>query len=113
MPSHRIEKVSALLKRELSSLINQDFVEDFGLVTVYDIELSADFREAKVFVTIFDQTEEELILKKLADKALNYQHILGRKLKMKFTPRLTFKINHFQEKIDRIDELLKDIDHGA
>lgn len=78
-----------------------------------DIEVTADFKDAKIFITIFDQSKEEDIIAALTEKTLPYQRILGRKMKMKFTPRLTFKIDHSQDKINRVDELLKEIDHGA
>ena len=111
MPTHRIEKMSALLKREISQLINLDFAEEGGLITVCDIKLSADFKQAVVYITIFNKDNEAEILSSLGDKKNDYQHILGRKLKIKFSPRLTFKIDHSQEKIDQVDKLLKEIDH--
>jgi len=113
MSSHRIEKVSALLKREISKLINYDFAEEFGLITVSDIKVTADFKEAVVYLSIFEQNKEMDILDNISKKSFEYQHQLGRKLKMKFTPKLSFKIDHFQEEIDKVDKLLKEIDHGS
>lgn len=113
MPSYRIQKVSAQLMREISKLVNADFSENYGLITVSDIDLTADFKDAKVYLTIFNENKEEEILKRLGYNALEYQRDLGRKLKMKFTPHLIFKIDHGQDKIDHIDKLLKEIDHGS
>lgn len=113
MSTRRIEKVSALLKRELSAAINQDLSEKFGLISVMDIEITPDFRDAKVYLSVFETDAKEKIIKELEKKTKIYQRLLGDKLRMKFTPHLIFKTDEYQEKIDRVDELLKDIDHGA
>ncbi|AKM82747.1 TPA: 30S ribosome-binding factor RbfA [Candidatus Berkelbacteria bacterium] len=113
MSTRRVEKVSALLKRELSELIRNDLSEQFGLITIMDIDITPDFKDAKVYISIFNTEEEDKILKTLEGKTRAYQKVLGDKLRMKFTPHLTFKTDNYQEKVDRVDELLKEIDHGS
>lgn len=113
MSTRRVEKVSALLKRELSEAIRNDFSETYGLISVMDIDITSDFKSAKVYVSVFNNDDKDKILKELAAKTNSYQRLLGDKLKMRSTPRLTFKTDEYQKKVDRVDELLKDVDHGA
>lgn len=113
MSVRRIEKVSALLQREVSQILNNDFAENYGLITITDIEVTADFKEAKIFVSLLDQDSEAKFIKEIGKKASGYQRLLGRKLKMRYTPKLSFIIDRYQEKVDRVDEILKDIDHGS
>lgn len=113
MPTHRVEKVSAQLMREISQLINTDFSENYGLITVGDIYVTSDFKDAKVYISVLDEKKEKEILEKICKKSSQYQHSLGRKLKMRSTPRLNFSIDNSRDKINHIDKLLREVNHGA
>lgn len=113
MKERRLAKISTLLKHELSSLINNDFGEDYGLISVMDVIVSSDFESAKVYISLFDESLTEKLLKSLKAKIPFYQRVLADKLKMRSTPKLTFKTDFYQEKLDRVDELLKETNHGA
>lgn len=113
MSTRRVEEVSAQLKREVSMLINETLAEKYGLVTLTDLDVSPDFKNAKAYISVFDKENEDGVLKDLENEARNYQRILGRKLRMKFTPRITFTLDNMQENIDKVDGLLKEIDHGS
>jgi len=113
MKERRLAKISALLQRELSTLVNNDFSEDFGLISVTDVIVAADFESAKIYISLFDETSAKKILSLLKTKIPAYQRILADKLKMRSTPKLTFQTDFYQEKLDRVDELLKETTHGA
>lgn len=113
MKERRLAKISSLLRQELSTLINNDFGENFGLISVMDVFVSADFESAQVYISIFDESSVEKILKLLKSKTYIYQRILADKLKMRSTPKLVFKTDAYREKLDRVDELLKETHHGA
>ena len=107
--TRRVQKVAELLKQQLAEMTKETLPEDLGMVTVTDVDVSADLKKATVFISCLDKTCESDVFKKLELKAKEYQHILGRKLKMKFTPKLAFKIDAGLEKIGRIEEILNDI----
>ena len=113
MLSHRKEKVSSILKREISELIRKNLAEKYGLVTLTDIDLTNDFREAKVYIIVHQIKDEHEVLLLLFNKNIEFQRILGKKLKMKFTPRLNFIIDKNLEKIEKIDRLLEEINNGS
>lgn len=113
MSSIRQEKVTALLKRELSPLVNNAVPYDAGLVTVTDIFVTPDLKEARVVISVFNTDKEKQVLKAINTEIPSMQGYLGRKLKMKFTPRLYFKADNYQNEVNKVDELLENIDHGA
>lgn len=113
MVSHRLQKFSALLKKELSFLIEQDFSESLGMISIPDIQVSPDLKFAKVYLSFLNQGDEEKSLKKVNSKSYGYQKLLGRKLKMRNTPKLVFLLDTGQEKVDKIDSLLKEIDYES
>lgn len=109
MKTRRVEEVSALLKREISKYIYETLAEEYGMVTLTDIEVTADFKEAKAYISVYENENEEDVLKELEEAAPKYQHDLGKKLHMKFTPKITFVPDKMQEKIDKVDKLLQEI----
>jgi len=111
--SRRIQRVAALLKREVSVLINDNIPGEMGIVSVTDVDVTSDLKKAKVYVSFLDQSKEEEILAILDQKTADFQRILGQKLTMKFTPKILFLVDNYQEKIDRVDKLLKEIKHGT
>ena len=113
MKERRLAKISTLLKHELSTLINNDFGEDYGLISVMDVIVSPDFESSKVYISLFNDKATEKLLKALKVKIPFYQRFLADKLKMRSTPKLSFKTDFYQEKLDRVDELLKETTHGV
>lgn len=113
MKERRLAKISTLLKHELSTLINNDFGEDYGLISVMDVIVSSDFESARIYISLFDENSTAKLLKALKVKIPFYQRILADKLKMRSTPRLTYETDFYQEKLDRVDKLLKETNHGS
>jgi len=101
------------LKREISQLMHETLAENFGLVTLTDIRVAPDFKEATCYITVFDKANEKRVLVELEEKALEYQKFLGRKLRMKFTPKISFKIDNYNEEIDKVEKLLKEVDKNG
>ena len=113
MKERRLAKISNLLKHELSILVNNDFGENYGLISVMDVTLASDFESAKVYISLFNDELIEKLLNALKTKVSTYQRVLADKLKMRSTPKLTFEIDSYRDKLDRVDELLKENCHGA
>ncbi len=113
MTGYRKEKIAALFRREISELIRQNITEKYGLVTLTDIEVKSDLKDAKIFISVHLQQYEDDVLAILASKGVEFQRILGRKLKIKFSPRLHFVADKNLEKIEQIDKILQEIDHGS
>lgn len=109
MSTRRVQKVSELLAQQISILILENIPEDLGLVTVTAVNTNADLKDASVFVSCLDKSSNQAVLKLLLDKAKEFQHVLGRRLSMKFTPRLHFLLDESQEEVNRVEELLEKI----
>lgn len=108
--SRRIQRVNELLKQEVSNLILRelDFSKD-TMVTVTGVETSPDLRQAKVKMSIMPFLKAEKILKVLNSQIFNLQKSLNQKLKMKIVPKIKFELDESEEKISRVEQLLKKI----
>jgi len=107
--SIRVQRVEELLRKQLSELISEKIGGEYGLVTITSIIATADFKLADVYFSIIPEEQAEIFMKILEKERSGFQHILGKRLKMKFTPKLIFHLDQSKDKIDQVDELLKEI----
>jgi ribosome-binding factor A len=110
--SQRIQRVNELIKQQISQLLLKEI--DFGdiLVTVTDVDTSADLRQAKVKIIILPNEKSEEVLKIIKRKIFYLQQILNKKLNFKTVPKIIFEIDRTEEKAQRIEELLNKIKKG-
>ena len=108
--SRRIEKVAALIRREISELlINgiRDARVHQGMVTITDVEVSGDLQHCKIFVSIFgEETSREEILSGLRASTGFVRGELGRRLKMRRSPEVVFYLDRGIEKGTSVLNLL-------
>ena len=110
MPGRRPERLAEQIKEEISLIIAGE-VEDprVGFVTVTDAKLSADLRNAKIYVSVLG-TEDEVkgSLAALKHAAGFIRHQLGSVLRMKRTPELHFVYDDIELTAARIEEILNE-----
>jgi len=108
--SHRIERVNALIRREISELI-QHHLRDPRLaefVAVTDVDTTADLKHAKVFVSsIGGQQDEARVIKVLNAATGHLRTELAKKMRLRHTPELSF---HWDNSIERGDRILRLLD---
>lgn len=105
----RVEQVAEVCQHELAGLIYKDLDNNYGLVTLTNFEVTSDFKDAKAYISCFDQTYQDKVLKLLNQLALKYQHILGRSLKMKFTPKIKFLPETGLDNVTKVEQLLNKV----
>lgn len=113
MKSRRISRVNSLLKEVLSEVIRNDFRkhgEITNLLTVLDVETTADLYHAKVYISIIGSEAVKKQTIEMLNHAKGYLAVLAsKKVKLRFFPELTFYLDDGVEKQMRIEELLKEI----
>lgn len=109
MPTHRKEKVSSQIQREISNIILKYFSETNIYITVTDVQVTADFKEAKIFISVFQKNKQDEILEKLEKNKIEIRRLLGQRIKLKFLPHLNFVIDTGIEKIQKVEKLLMEI----
>ncbi len=111
MTSRRQRQVAELLHQEISQLIQYRTQDPrLGFVTVTDVEVSPDLSYAKVYVTVLgDETDVQSTLAGLESATGYFRHELGQSLKLRYVPKLVFKIDTSLEHGMQIDSLLDSI----
>ncbi|MBL7017034.1 MAG: 30S ribosome-binding factor RbfA [Kiritimatiellales bacterium] len=114
MASGRIIRVNELLKREIAGDITRLFSNsefDTGAITVTRVATAPDLRDAIVHVSIFGHEEERTeMIRFLNRHRKEVQARMSKNVKIKYTPRLHFKLDTSIESGDRVLGILSELD---
>jgi ribosome-binding factor A len=109
--SRRVERVAALIRREVSELLISGIKDErvqHGMVSVTSVEVAGDLQHCKIFVSIFGSAEDrEVAMAGLQAAAVYVKGELGRRLKMRRTPEVTFVLDRGLEKGNTVLGLLQ------
>ena len=106
----RSVRVGDQMKQEIADILMRKIKDPrIGFVTVTDVELSDDLRNAKVFVSIYGGDKEETF-KGLKSAAPFIRSELGRRMTMRCLPEILFRYDSTVEQGAHIMELLHEIE---
>lgn len=111
MRGKRKDRVGHLMQMELSQLILFKIKDPrLGFVTITHVDVTPDLRSACVFFSVMGNQEAKKTSRFVLEKAAGFlQKEIGHNLKLRYTPKLVFRLD---ESIDRgieIDEILHEI----
>ncbi len=110
--SKRLLRVNELIQQEVSKLFSKEIeVPEGSLVTVAKAETTRNLKSAKVWVSIFPFEKRKKILKILKKNQGKIQFLLNRKLSMYPLPRIDFKIDDTEERANKVEEILNNLDN--
>lgn len=109
-PSQRQLRAGELLRHALAEIFQREGFRDEHLrgvsITISEVRPSPDLRQATVFCLPLGGRDKEQILPALNRAAPQVRGYLGRKIEMKFTPQLHFRLDTSFDDAQRIDALL-------
>ncbi len=108
---YRRLRLQDFFREEISSIIQQEIKDPgFGFITILDVKMTEDLKYAKVLYSVYGSEEEKKKTAEALRRAKGYiKHVLGKRVKLKFMPEITFVLDTEQERMQRIDELLKKV----
>jgi ribosome-binding factor A len=110
LPYKRSERVADLVREEVADLIMYKLKDPrIGFVTVTGVEMTADLKLARVFVSVMKEEEREVTLDILNSSKNFIRSNLSKRLRMKFIPAIEFRLDTSIEYGFKIDRLLKEI----
>jgi ribosome-binding factor A len=96
----------------LSEILTRQLVHDDTLsahtVSVTEVRMSPDLRQARAYVKPLLGGDEEAVLKALRQNTAFLQREVAQRLGLKFAPRLRFTADESFDEADRIERLLSD-----
>ncbi len=115
MSSHRRLRVRELLKRQIGEVVRRELpVEQAGLITVNDVDVGGDFRQATVFVGVLGSAEQQrTALSLLQRHRARIQALVAKSVILKYTPQLRFVIDDSVVRGNRVLDIIADLERSS
>ena len=110
----RSARLNEVLKEEIADILRKKLKDPrIGFVTVTGVKASPDLRHADIFVSVLGTEEEkESAYKSLKGATGFIRSELGKRLRIKFLPEISFVIDESIDEGIRISKLIKRIHEG-
>ena len=112
-PGRRVERVAALIRRELSELLINGIRDERvhqGMVSITTVEVSGDLQHCKIFVSVLAEDEARKEVMDGLQAASGYlKGELGRRLQMRRAPEVVFHLDRGLEKGTSVLHLLGEL----
>ena len=109
---HRARRVADLIRVELARLLREEVRDPrIGFVTLTDIDVSADLRHARVYVSVLQQDTEDAIAA-LTRATPFLRRGLAHSVDLRFTPELRFLRDPAVDAGARVEGILDQIHDG-
>ncbi|MGF1678342.1 MAG: ribosome-binding factor A [Candidatus Methylacidiphilales bacterium] len=111
MSGRRHQRVCELLRAELSRLMSREKTLEGTLLTIVDVTLSPDFKQATAYFSSLNPrlrvAETEALLDDLAH---HWHRDIAKRVHMKYIPRFIFRFDQSLERGDRVLNILRELD---
>ena len=114
MQSRRISRLCDQIQEEVSDIIHRKLKDPrVGFVTVTGVRLAADLSRASVYVSVMGNPDDVTKTTACLDGASSFiRSELGRRLRIKRIPELTFRLDDSGVKGARIESILRQLKEG-
>jgi ribosome-binding factor A len=108
--AYRIDKIENLIKEEISLILLYK-VQDpsLGFITVTNVKVSPDIKNAKIYLSVFDKSKRQEVLDKVTSLSGMIRSELASRIKIKFVPEIKFYIDDTLDYVEKIEGLIKKI----
>ncbi len=115
MTRQRILRIGEEIKREVSDILNVE-LKDPGLgkmTSITDVEVTRDLGYARIYVSIYGNEEEQERILKILDKARGFiRSEVGKRVRLRHTPEIEFRLDRSMEYGAHIEQVLKNLEHN-
>jgi len=114
---YRPERLAELIKKEVSRILRDELKDPrIGFATVTSVEVSADLRHVKIYVSVYGSEEERQATMAALQRAQSFvRNELGRCIRVRHTPEIIFKLDESIDhgmKVMRLLEKIKKEENG-
>ncbi len=110
--SNRTVRVNELVQRELSDILRKRYQSEAVAMTITEVRVAPDLRDARVFVGVVGS--EEFAAERLAwirQKAPEIREELARRIVLKYLPKFEYALDRTAARGARILQVLDEIEH--
>jgi ribosome-binding factor A len=104
----RLDRVNEVIKEEVSqALLRELDLEEGILVTVTRVDTTRTLEHSKVWLSIYPEDKAEEVLEQIDRQIYDIQQIVNKRLHMKPTPKIIFKIDKGGQAVGEVEEIVK------
>ena len=108
--SNRTVRINELVQRELNAILHQHYQSEAVALTIMEVRVSPDLRDARVFVSVVGDDEAATQkLRWLRAKAPEIRQEIGRRIILKFLPKFEYHLDKSTERGTRMLKLLDEM----
>lgn len=112
MESNRQKKISVLIKKDISKILDEHFRNKYRsnlLISVTKVKTSPDLSLSKIYLSIFPSNHAAKILIEVNSNKSRFKHLLSSLIKnqIRIIPSINFKIDDSLDYIEKIETALK------
>lgn len=105
--SNRLLKINSLMEHTLGEIFTKNLEPPSNfLISIARVETSKDLKTANVYLSVLPFNKSQDALAFIIRHKKNLQRELARRIKLRFTPKMTFKIDDTQERVSKINQLI-------
>jgi ribosome-binding factor A len=109
--SNRLLRVNELMQREISAWLRKRYTSEAAGITISDVDVTGDLREAKVYYSALGGAEDaERAGKWLRKKKAEMREMVAKNVVIRHVPLLTFHHDASGARALRIETLLDELD---
>ncbi len=109
--SQRTIRVNSLILQEISSIIHTRFKDSTVYVTINEVDIAPDLRNANVYYSVFGGADKEKAAKKFFHQnASEIRRMLGKRIVLKYLPHLFFSFDESSAKGVELINLMDEIE---
>lgn len=99
------EEINFIFQRLGLNMING------GMVSISSVKITPDLLEARIYISVFNAADKEIVLKKIQDKAWEVKKELAASVKhqLRRIPELKFFLDDTLDNVFKMEELFKQI----
>ncbi|OGX16887.1 MAG: ribosome-binding factor A [Omnitrophica WOR_2 bacterium RBG_13_44_8b] len=107
----RHDRITEAIKQEVSLIIHDELKDPrLGFVTITNVELTKDYRQAKILFSVLGKEEEHKKTQEALDSAMGFiRKLVAGRLNLRFAPEIIFREDRSSEYSVRIQEVLDEI----
>jgi ribosome-binding factor A len=107
----RVRKIQEFIKQEASRIILKELKDPrIGFVTITDARITGDLRQATVYVSLFGNADQQKATLDALQRAKGFiRSEIGRRLQIRYSPEIEFKVDASLDYGMKIDKILSDI----
>lgn len=111
--SDRMLRVNSTIREVLAEEIERMSDTRLEMVSVTAVDTAPNLRTAMVYIDVLGEEDRERALEALRRAAKRLQAVIGRQVRMKYTPTLEFAIDPGVAGGQRIEQILRDLRVGG